>query len=151
MTELRFDDTKEYGESQLEEIELKAKSILDDIKNYKEFKKKKLWENIVNFENKYIKYENDGSTYFMYVQYQTISRWSNDVMLQGVEFGYNRSEYKDIAFFNYDPMHNFYINYNNFIEATNRGDIKEISKEEFETFFKEATEWTLKDSLYLIK
>lgn len=151
MTELKFDDTKEYGEIQLEEIERKARNILDDIKNYRDNKKKELWKNIENLEKKYIKYENDGDIMFMYVESQTIDKWSNDVMLQGVEFGYNQSEYRDIAFFNYDPMHNFYVNYNDFIEATNKGDIKEISREEFEIFFKEATEWALQDGLGLIQ
>lgn len=154
MTELKFDDTKEYGEIQLEEIERKARNILDDIKNYRDFKKKELWKNIKNLEKKYIKYENDGDIMFMYVESQTIDKWSNDVTLQGVEFGYNKSEHKDITFFNYDPMHNFYINYDDFVKISNQEGIgrkiKEISKEEFEIFFKEATEWALQDGLSYI-
>lgn len=147
MTELKFDNTKEYGKFQLEEIERQAKNILDDIKNYRDAKKKNLWKNIINFEKKYIKYEDDGDIMYMYVEGQIIDKWSNGITLLGVEFGYNQSEYKDDVFFSYDPMHNFYINYNDFIEATNKGDIKEISKEEFEIFFKEATEWALQDGL----
>ena len=152
MTELKFDDTQEYGETQLKEIERQAKDILNGIKNYRDSKKKNLWKNIINFEKKYIQYKNDGDIMYMYVQSQRIEKWANDVILYGIKFEYNMSRYRDVAFFNYDPMHNFYINYNDFIEATNKGDIKEISKEEFEIFFKEATEWALEDGLsHIIK
>lgn len=151
MIEIKFDETQEYNETQLDVIRKHAEKLLGNIANYKECLKEKRWANVPNFEKKYIKFENDGTTYFMYVESQSIDKWTRGITLMGPEYCYDMSEYQDDAYFAYDALHNFYFNCDDFIEDCKNGVIQEIDREEFEIFFKEATEWALENGLSLIK
>lgn len=148
---LKFDKTKEYSDTQLDEIAMMARGILNDICNYRISKEQKVLDTVPNLEKKYIKWERDGTIHYMYVTHQGYDKWGNDITLQGVEFSYDKSEYRDNAFFSYDPMHNCFFGYNDFRDECEMGLFIEIDKEEFEKVLKEATEWTFKDALECIK
>lgn len=152
MTEIKFDETQEYNETHLDVIKNQAETLLKKIANYRECIIKNPGKNVPNVEKKYIKYEGYYTTHFMYVESQSIDKWTRCITLIGPEFHYYMSDnpdYQEHECFAYYTTYNLCFNCNDFVEDYKNGVIKEIDREEFEFFFKEATEWALENGLSL--
>lgn len=146
MTEIKFDKTKEYTQSDLREIREKCNGMLNEISSYEATQNSKKAEKFPNFVGKYIVYKCDYESLYIYVTYSHYDNWSNEICLKGVMFSYNK-----VGCFHYTPDYFDYFNYSDYMYICQEGEMKEISKEEYELEFKKLSEYVFRDAIETIE
>ena len=111
----------------LEEVRKKQKYYSNKLRELHN-KEQQLICSSYNYEKSYIHYPNYG---YMYVTWQTTE--GDNVLLQGIAFTSEKTMYRDACYLDFDALKEWRIPMRTFREDSERGDIKIITSQEFNT------------------